>query len=569
MEMRRKGSALPVKLWGTFSDEELLSASRSGDTDRFAELWERHRGAGIVAARNIAPTLDPEDIVSEAYAKIFELVRDGRGPQDAFRPYLYRVIRTVSADMLRSPELSTIPVDVATLSEFPDLDEISPWDDGSFDLHAAALAFSTLNPRWQAVLWYTEVEGLAPREVAPMLGVTANSASALAVRAREALQSAWVETHAGGTKYKQECEFTRTHLQRYQRGKLRQRATLEVESHLDLCDDCPAVVAEFTTLNKQLGLVLGLIMLGGVGAAALLGKLSLAGAVGAAGGAVGAAAGSAGVAASNTGAAAGGIGAPAAIAGGVVVGALAIVGSVALAVSLLAPPADTSGDEADVIDSSEISEEGKNNDAKSDKTQDDKVKDDVADPPADLTSGSETSSDFTQVTLPETLPPVVPPTPPLPPVDPPVDPSNPGGGNSGQYRPSYDPGFECYLPGAGLIGTANRYGVIRLRATAPGSTPVEVMNPRYDPSLEGQPGNGFVNGVFPDLAGNTFDFGFFTGVDNNAALGWFAEDPEQFPEWPTLFPGLTVNDVFLEIQLVAPNRDYSSWHVIDTSVTCP
>lgn len=75
-----------IRLWEAMSDERLLRACRDGDTDAFAVLWERHRRAGFVAARNLAPSLDPDDLVSDAYLKIFELVREGRGPQETFRP---------------------------------------------------------------------------------------------------------------------------------------------------------------------------------------------------------------------------------------------------------------------------------------------------------------------------------------------------------------------------------------------------------------------------------------------------------------------------------------------------
>lgn len=186
------------------SDEVLLARSREGDSAAFGELWERHRLAGIVAARGIAPTLDPDDLVSGAYLKIFELVRDGRGPTGAFRPYLYRVISSLAADSYRSPELSS-----SHLEEVPDLNEAGPWEDGAFDLNAAARAFESLPERWQSVLWYTEVEGMAPRQVAPLLGLSANGVSALAARAKEGLQSAWVETHIDMQLRDEACRATR------------------------------------------------------------------------------------------------------------------------------------------------------------------------------------------------------------------------------------------------------------------------------------------------------------------------------------------------------------------------
>ena len=53
-----------------------------------------------------------------------------------------------------------------------------------------ARAFASLPERWQAVLWHTEIEGARPADVAPLLGLTANSVAALAYRAREGLRQA-------------------------------------------------------------------------------------------------------------------------------------------------------------------------------------------------------------------------------------------------------------------------------------------------------------------------------------------------------------------------------------------
>ncbi|MFC7766941.1 RNA polymerase sigma factor [Leucobacter soli] len=77
---------MPKRRWGASSDGELLDACRDGSTDAFSLLWDRHRGAAMAAARGLAPSLDPDDLVSAAYLKIFELVIDGRGPRGAFRP---------------------------------------------------------------------------------------------------------------------------------------------------------------------------------------------------------------------------------------------------------------------------------------------------------------------------------------------------------------------------------------------------------------------------------------------------------------------------------------------------
>lgn len=252
----------------TATDEQLLEKSREGDTASFALLWQRHSAAGLAAARGIAPTLDAEDLVSNAYLKIFELVNAGKGPQGAFRPYLYKVISTVAADTYRSPEFA-----VDDLDQVPDLHEAGPWQEHSFDLNAASRAFKTLPDRWQQVLWYTEVEGLAPRQIGVMLGMSANSVSALAVRAREGLQSAWVEAHVDMQLADERCRSTVERLQRFQRGKLTAKLSRDVSAHLDECDLCAAAATEFSALNTQLALVLATIAVGAGGAVKLLNEL--------------------------------------------------------------------------------------------------------------------------------------------------------------------------------------------------------------------------------------------------------------------------------------------------------
>ncbi|UOR02115.1 sigma-70 family RNA polymerase sigma factor [Leucobacter allii] len=352
------------------SDAELLDDCRAGDTAAFGVLWERHRRAGYVAARNLAPSLSADDLVAEAYLRILELVTDGRGPHGAFRPYLYRVIRSIAADTYRSPEDSSDELDA-----IPDLTDAVPWEERSFDRDAAARAFGTLNERWQAVLWYTEVEGMPPREVAKLLGISPNSVSALAVRAREGLQSAWVEAHVDRELADAACRTTLGHLQRYQRGKLTAAASRDVAAHLDACDSCAAAAREYTVLNRQLALVLAGILLGIGPASALLAGLGPSTAASAATGATagiaspgsGAGAGSGGAAGGNAAGAAGagaaGAGTGLASAPGlVIVGALAAaaiaIGATAFGLSRSdAPPAvDAVSAPADAIRSSDGAE---------------------------------------------------------------------------------------------------------------------------------------------------------------------------------------------------------------------
>jgi len=63
----------------TTSDAELIESARSGDTSAFSEPWRRHFRPAARAARQFT-SIDADDLVSEAYARIFQRVLTGGGP---------------------------------------------------------------------------------------------------------------------------------------------------------------------------------------------------------------------------------------------------------------------------------------------------------------------------------------------------------------------------------------------------------------------------------------------------------------------------------------------------------
>lgn len=241
------------------SDAELIRETRNGHSDAFATLWKRHRLAGIVAARSLAPELDADDLVNEAYARILDITRRGGGPSGAFRPYLYHVIRSVAVSWRRSPEQTNEVFD-----HVPAPDGSAPWSDVAFDSAAAARAFESLQPRWREVLWYTEIEGLAPRDAAPILGLTANGVSALAKRARKALRTAWAEAHIDVAGADASCRPVLKRLQRYHMGRLTVLAREKVAGHLEQCESCAKASDELTIRNRRLVLT-AVAALAGVG----------------------------------------------------------------------------------------------------------------------------------------------------------------------------------------------------------------------------------------------------------------------------------------------------------------
>jgi RNA polymerase sigma factor (sigma-70 family) len=258
-------------------DAELISAVRGGDVDAYGELFARHVDAARRLARQLAGPADADDLVSDAFTKVLTVLQRGGGPDLAFRAYLLTAVRRLHVDRIRSG------------SRLKPVDDLTPFDPGlpfhdtaveGFENAAAARAFATLPERWQMVLWHTEVEGQKPADIAPLLGMSANSVSALAYRAREGLRQAFLSQHATDPD-DVDCAWTRDHLGAYVRGGLSRRDAGKVDDHLAECRACAAVYLELTEVNSGLAALLAPLLLGSAGA----GYLSTSGGGAAAGGA--------------------------------------------------------------------------------------------------------------------------------------------------------------------------------------------------------------------------------------------------------------------------------------------
>ena len=245
------------------ADEALAATARAGDDEAFAELWRRHARAGAVAARQYAHIADADDLLAEAYARIFAALRRGGGPHGAFRPYLYRTIRNVALDSRRPAE---VPLDDA-----PDADFVVPGPElAAAERTIAFRAFRSLPERWQSVLWYLEVEGMSPAEVAPLLGLAPNAVSALGVRAREGLKKAWLQAHVGEAAVPEGCRWTTERMGEYSRGGLSARSRERFARHVSSCEHCTALLEEVDDASGRLAALVLPIFLGGSAAATIL-----------------------------------------------------------------------------------------------------------------------------------------------------------------------------------------------------------------------------------------------------------------------------------------------------------
>lgn len=250
------------------SDDDLVQLVRNGDTKAYGELWKRHTGPAYSVARTFV-SLDADDIVSEAFARVLRAIQAGGGPTTGFRPYLIMTVRNVG----RRWYVQHTTINVADLESEVDPDARHGEDTVVAELEneATLTAFRSLPTRWQEVLWYSEVDSMKPREISVLLGLAPNAVSALIVRAKRGLRDAWISAQLSGARTA-ECEAAIKDMGAYTRGALSTRANATLERHLSTCPTCPKSLAEARNL-ANIAVALLPVVAGTAGAAGYLSTL--------------------------------------------------------------------------------------------------------------------------------------------------------------------------------------------------------------------------------------------------------------------------------------------------------
>ncbi|MGQ3383317.1 sigma-70 family RNA polymerase sigma factor [Glutamicibacter sp. TV12E] len=282
------------EIFAELSDAHLIRGIRGGDRESQAHLYRRHKQVALaVAYRHTDTSSEAEDIVSEAFLKVFQAIERGSGPQEFFRAYL---LTAVSRCAFARNKAASKQIVVDDLKEFhlrdAYADDVMERAESSFIINA----FKSLPERWRMALWYVEVEGLAPREIAPILGISPNAVSALTIRAREGLRQAYLTAHMKVLSgLPQECAEVRKHLPSLVRGTIKSKDEKAVKQHLKTCAECTEVFSELTEVGTSLRIfilplvvggttALGVPAAGGIAGAGSVGAVATAGAGATAGG---------------------------------------------------------------------------------------------------------------------------------------------------------------------------------------------------------------------------------------------------------------------------------------------
>lgn len=236
------------------SDEELIDAVRRGDLGAYATLYERYAEPAQRTARQCAADLaDQQDLVAEAFVRVLTAIRGGGGPRDNLRPYLQVAIRNLATNRWNDQRRLDHGAGARVLE--PALGPASAGSDEIALRHwryqLVRAAFRALPARWRLVLWHLEVNGDSPSELAPMLELSPNAVSALAVRAREGLRKAYLQVQVPESG-EPGCRAARARMGAWLRGGLESRKAAPIAEHVDECADCRAVVAELSEVNREL-----------------------------------------------------------------------------------------------------------------------------------------------------------------------------------------------------------------------------------------------------------------------------------------------------------------------------
>ncbi|MCW3493394.1 RNA polymerase sigma factor [Microbacterium sp. SSM24] len=228
------------------TDAELIEATRGGDRDAFASLWRRHLDGALKVARSVTRRFDPDDLASEAFARVYRALRAGNGPDESLMPYLAATIRNTAATWgSRTKEIA--------------VEDPTAYQDSEEAVQSAAerdslvtTAFLALPERWREALWYSEVEGYTAAEIGDALDLSANAAAALTYRAREGLRTAWVQAHLDVDAIHPECRFVGRNLGAYARGAVTAPVRKRIERHLRQRHDCTELAREAADVARRL-----------------------------------------------------------------------------------------------------------------------------------------------------------------------------------------------------------------------------------------------------------------------------------------------------------------------------
>ena len=215
-------------------DEALVGRAAAGDSNAFAELYDRHeRAAYNLCYRITGSREDAADATQETFLKVLERLPRLEGRELNFGAYVMTAARNASYDLLERRKRAT-PTD-----EVPDaVDPEVPERGALREAHQEQIRVANLGlpPRQREVLALRELQDLSYDEVAQIMGMNQNSVAQLISRARINLRDGLRQTALGSVaSASPQCDRALPLLASYQDGVLEDPWLAE---HLVGCGPC-------------------------------------------------------------------------------------------------------------------------------------------------------------------------------------------------------------------------------------------------------------------------------------------------------------------------------------------
>jgi RNA polymerase sigma-70 factor, ECF subfamily len=162
------------------TDGELVVRARDGSREAAAELFARHWPRAWRMARAVTGRRDmADDVAQDAFERAFATLSrfDERRP---FEPWLNRIVVNRSLDLLRS-ERRLVGIDSVDRIE-------GEWRDAAAEDRALLQAVSGLSPQRRVAIVLRYGVGLAPAEIAELLGLPVGTVHSRLARGLEDLR---------------------------------------------------------------------------------------------------------------------------------------------------------------------------------------------------------------------------------------------------------------------------------------------------------------------------------------------------------------------------------------------
>jgi RNA polymerase sigma-70 factor (ECF subfamily) len=168
------------------TDEELLPLARRFDPRALASIYDRYSNDLYrYAMRLLNDPEQAEDCVSEVYSRLLQAFRQGGGPNEHLKPYLYRSAHNWAIDHYRRQPVVPLDTEAELFDPNPGPSQQA---EQNMDRQLLRSALKLLTPDQRQVILLRYVEGWDLEEVAASLQKPVGAVKSLQHRAIASLQ---------------------------------------------------------------------------------------------------------------------------------------------------------------------------------------------------------------------------------------------------------------------------------------------------------------------------------------------------------------------------------------------